>query len=675
MFIKRFIITLAAITLTTAVQAQRETATIGDDWSFSLGDDITPGALITVNIPHTYNYDALGVNARYRGAANYINNISIPAHFEKKRIFLKFNSVGSDANVYVNGRFAGEHKGAYTAFTIEITDFVKPGGSNSIWLRVNNSHQFDYIPINGGFNHYGGLTGDVQIIATEQACISPLDRGSEGVFIKQTKITDEKASINTIVKLSSKKSGTYSVVVNAITPENNRIAARGESKVKIDKEATADISLSIDNPRLWNGIRDAYMYDFVVCLYDDKIMIDSVKVSSGLRYYKIDAAQGFFLNGKPYKLQGVTYIADRSIRGSALHPNDIEDDTEMMLEMGVNAVRMKNYPHNDYFYSLCDKYGIILWSEIPLVGPEIITDNGYINKPSLKQSASAQLSEMIAQRCNHPSVFFWGLFSNLSTRGDSPVEFIKELNQLAHRADPTRPTVASSNQDGDINFITDLIGWSQYLGWREGAAGDVNLWLGQLTREWPKLKSGIGEYGAGGSILHNENSPPRRPAANESRHPESWQTAYHEQVYPIISQYASLWGSFIHTMFDFGSPTYTGGDTPGICDMGLVTYDRRFKKDAFYFYKAQWNKDEPFVFIAEKRWNKRGRRSQKNIKVFSNQDEVELIVNGASLGRIAGQNGIFRWDNIPLKDGRNTIEAFSGRVGDATEITVNSLNF
>lgn len=652
--------------------ASREVINLNRNWQFSLSNDLRPSSRATVNLPHTWNYDAISTKKEYyRGIGNYMKEITAPAGWSGKKVYIRFYGVNSEANVFVNGKFVGEHKGGYTAFTYDITPFIRTGESNNIWVRVSNAPQLDYMPINGDFNIYGGIYRDVELIVTYPVHISLTDNSSNGIYLKQTEVTDEKAKIDATVKVNGLGSGNYTVAVDVNDSDSDFTLFSNSDKVKLDKgEGLVTIPLEIDSPRLWNGIRDAFRYNFVVRIKDGTTTLDSLTVPMGVRYFSIDPQQGFMLNGKPYPLRGVTHYQDRNGVGSAFRNRQHDEDFDLMLEMGVNAVRMTNYPQDPYFYDLCDRYGMIVWSELPLVGPETILDNGYINKESFKENGKQQLAEMISQRFNNTSVFFWGLFSNLTTRGsDDPVGYIKELNQLAHELDPTRPTIGSSNQDGGINFVTDLIGWSQYLGWQKGQVADVDIWLGQLTKGWSQLKSAIGEYGAGGSILHQEDSL-QRPNPSRNWHPERWQTNYHEQFYSILKKYPMIWGSFINTMFDFGSVNYRGGDTPGVSDFGLVTYDRREKKDAFYFYKANWNKNQPFVYITERRWDERTSPVQ-TIKVFSNQDEVELIVNGESHGQILGKNGVFTWENIRLSDGVNIIEAYSGRVRDEADITIN----
>ena len=651
----------------------REIVNINRNWQFTYTSDLR--SRTTVDVPHTWNHDAISSQLLYaRGLANYIKDVHIPQDWQNKRIYIRFYGVNSEANLFVNGQYVGEHKGGYTGFTFEITPFLKTG-SNNIWVRVSNAPQLDYIPINSDFDIYGGIYRDVELIAVDQTHFALDDYGSDGVYLKQTSVTDREAKINATVKINGVRNANYTVSMTVKDPQTDSVLVSQSARIKADKgSGSVDIPLAIENPRLWHGVYDPFRYDFRVELKDGDKLLDWITIPMGVRYYAIDPANGFMLNGRVYPLHGVTRFEDRSNSGNAYHPRMHDEDFALIREMGANAVRMTNYPHSPYFYELCDRNGVIVWSEIPFTAPEFGADNGFINKPTFKENARRQLSEMILQRYNNTSVFFWGIFSNLSTRGsDDPVEYIKELNQTAKTLDPTRTTVAASNQDGPINFITDAVGWSQYLGWREGQPADVNLWLSQLTTNWRQLRSGIGEYGAGGSLLHQSDTL-RRPNPRERLHPERWQTHYHEQAYPIIQKYPSIWGSFVHSMFDFGEVNYRSGDTPGVCNFGLVSYDRKDRKDAFYFYKANWNAMEPFVHIAEKRWDERTNPVQ-TIIVFSNRLEVELFLNGVSQGTKNGVNGTFRWEQVRMNEGTNTLEVRTDYdLSDEARVTIRRAN-
>lgn len=657
---KRFFLYILFLTFSVAgTLSAREVININRNWQFSYTSDLR--SRTTVDVPHIWNYDAISTRMVYnRGLASYIKEFRAPSGWSNKRVYIRFYGVNSEANLFVNGNFVGEHKGGYTAFTFDITPYLKPGSVNNVWMRVSNAPQLDYMPISSDFNIYGGIYRDVELIVVDPAHFSLSELGSDGVRLQQVRVTDETARVEAQVKLTLPGNGNYTVTVDVKNPDTDSILVSNSGKVKIDKGiASVTVPVTIQDPRLWHGTLDPYQYDFQLTLKEGEKVHDALTIPMGLRYFSIDPEQGFMLNGRSYPIHGVTHYEDRGGGvGSAYRQRMFDEDFDLIREMGANAVRMTNYPHDPYFYELCDRHGVIVWSEIPFVSPEFGAENGFINKESFMKNGKTQLSEMIYQHYNHTSVFFWGIFSNLLTRGtDSPVEYVEELNRLAKTLDPDRITISSSNQDGPINFVTEAIGWSQYLGWREGQVSDLDIWLSQLTRNWKNLKSCIGEYGAGGSIFHQTDTL-RRPDTRERLHPERWQTHYHEEFYPILQKYPNIWGSFLQSMFDFGEVSYRGGDTPGINDFGLVSYDRKEKKDAFYFYKANWNNVDGFVHIAEKRWDVRSHPVQ-TVTVYSNRSEVELFVNGESQGTKRGTYGVFRWERVRMSEGENSLEVYA----------------
>ena len=301
-----------------------------------------------------------------------------------------------------------------------------------------------------------------------------------------------------------------------------------------------------------------------------------------------------------------------------------------------------------------DQSGIITWAEIPFIGPGGYADKGFIDSEAFKKNGEEQLKELIRQNYNHPSICFWGLFNELTERGDNPVTYITELNELAHSEDPTRLTTSASNQNGGLNFITDCIAWNRYDGWYGGMPDALAKFLDQTHNQYPQLRIAISEYGAGASIYHQSDSL-KRPNPAGWWHPENWQTFYHIENWKIIHERPFVWGSFIWNMFDFGAAHRREGDRPGINDKGLVTFDRKYKKDAFYFYKANWNKTDPMVHLAEKRCDMRP-TAQQNFMAFTNLPEVELFVNGKSMGKQKPDRyAIVKWEQIELPPGKNTI--------------------
>lgn len=637
---------------------QREQHLLNSNWSFSFGYETKPDLWTRIEIPHTWNKeDALnGKIDYYRGQATYEKVLFVDKAWEGKRLFLKFEGVNTVCNVFINDKHLGEHRGGYTAFIFEITDRVKFGSDNKIRVRVSNALQLDVMPLVGDFNFYGGIYRDVNLIITDKSCISPLDFASSGVYLTQSTVTKEKAAVNAKVLISNGNKETNNYVVQVDVKDGSKIIYTKTASVKVEAGIQTEVSLplKVSNPHLWNGRKDPFIYTTVVSLKQNDKVLDIVEQPLGLRFYNVDPDKGFFLNGEHLQLRGVCRHQDHSEIGNALHPEDQEEDIALMLEMGVNAIRLSHYPNAPYFYDLLDKNGIVTWSEIPFVGPGGYRDQGFVDQPSFRENGKRQLVEMIRQNYNHPGVCFWGLFNELKITGDSPVEYLKELNTMAHQEDPSRITTAASFIDGEINEISDLICWNKYFGWYGGDPKEVGKWADEAHQKLPKLKIGISEYGAGASIYHHEEDL-NKPNPSGYWHPEAWQAYYHEENWRQINERPFLWGTFIWNMFDFGAAHRTEGDRPGRNDKGLVTIDRKVKKDAFWFYKANWNKSEPVLYIADRRFVNRTKETT-NIKVYSNFPEVELFINGFSQGKRKGEYAIFNWDTVSLIKGKNRIE-------------------
>lgn len=642
--------------------AQRQDILLNNDWNFRFSHQVQKGTEVRVDLPHTWNaQDALSGKIDYkRGIGNYEKNLFIRSEWKGKRLFIRFEGVNNIADVFVNRRHIGEHRGGYGAFIFEITGKVEYGKENSILVRVNNGEQLDIMPLVGDFNFYGGIYRDVHLLITDETCISPLNYASPGVRLIQDSVSHKYAKVRAVVDLSNGDSGNREVELNVRLLDGQRVVKEGTKKVNLSGNAAMqqEFTFEIDQPHLWNGRQDPFLYQAEVTLSRNGQMVDRVTQPLGLRFYRIDPDKGFFLNGKHLPLQGVCRHQDRSEVGNALRPQHHEEDAALMLEMGVNAVRLAHYPQATYFYDLMDKNGIIVWAEIPFVGPGGYNDKGFVDLPAFRANGKEQLKELIRQHYNHPSICVWGLFNELTELGDNPVEYIKELNVLAHQEDPTRLTTSASNQMGDLNFITDAIAWNRYDGWYGGTPADLGKWLDRMHKDHPEICIAISEYGAGASIYHQQDSLVKT-VPTSWWHPENWQTYYHIENWKTISSRPYVWGSFVWNMFDFGAAHRTEGDRPGINDKGLVTFDRKVRKDAFYFYKANWNGEEPMLYLTGKRNTARTQRLQ-TIIAFTNQSGAELFVNGKSYGKaIPDSYAILEWKNVELQPGENEIKVVS----------------
>ena len=639
--------------------AQRQDILLNNDWNFRFSHQVQKGTEVRVDLPHTWNaQDALSGKIDYkRGIGNYEKNLFIRPEWKGKRLFIRFEGVNNIADVFINRRHIGEHRGGYGAFIFEITGKVEYGKENSILVRVNNGEQLDIMPLVGDFNFYGGIYRDVHLLITDETCISPLDYASPGVRLIQDSVSHRYAKVRAIVDLSNGSSGNQEVELNVRLLDGQRVVKEGTKNVNLsgNEVMQQELTFEIDQPHLWNGRQDPFLYQAEVTLFRNGQMVDRVTQPLGLRFYRIDSDKGFFLNGKHLPLKGVCRHQDRSEVGNALRPQHHEEDAALMLEMGVNAVRLAHYPQATYFYDLMDKNGIIVWAEIPFVGPGGYNDKGFVDLPAFRANGKEQLKELIRQHYNHPSICVWGLFNELTELGDNPVEYIKELNVLAHQEDTTRPTTSASNQMGDLNFITDAIAWNRYDGWYGGTPADLGKWLDRMHKDHPEICIAISEYGAGASIYHQQDSLVKT-VPTSWWHPENWQTYYHIENWKTISSRPYVWGSFVWNMFDFGAAHRTEGDRPGINDKGLVTFDRKVRKDAFYFYKANWNREKPMLYLTGKRNTVRTQRLQ-TITAFTNLSGAELFVNGKSYGKaIPDSYAILEWKNVELEPGENEIK-------------------
>jgi beta-galactosidase len=639
----------------------RQTFLINSNWNFSYGYEFVD-KWQRVELPHTWNqYDALnGKLDYYRGIGIYQKSIKIDKAWKGKRLFIKFDGANTVTNLFINDCHVGEHRGGYTAFIFEITGHVKYGEENTFLVKVNNAPQLDIMPLTGDFNIYGGIYRDVHLIITGKACISPLDYASPGVYLTTKALSKEKAEVEVRVLVNNGNSQihVFDVQVDVFNGTQNVFSNVVSCKLRALEQTDQRIPISISNPRMWNGLKDPFFYKAVISLKENGEVIDQVIQPLGLRSFYVDAEKGFFLNGEHLQLRGINRHQDYLELGSAILPQQNEEDVALLVEMGCNAIRVSHYPQSPYLYDLLDKNGIVTWTEIPFEGPGGYRGTGFVNQPSFRENGKQQLKELIRQNYNHPGICFWGLFNELKMEGDSPVEYLKELNSLAHQEDPSRITTGASFIDGPVNEVSDLIGWNKYFGWYGGDVRYLGSWIEDKHKSFPGLKICISEYGAGASIYHHEDSLVQ-PVPNSYWHPEAWQAYYHEVNWKIINEHPYIWGSFIWNLTDFSAAHRTEGDRNGRNDKGLVTYDRKVKKDAYWFYKANWNNTEPVLYIANRRYINRTNPITQ-IKVYSNLKDVELKVNGKSYGKInIGTYATYLWNKVRLLKGQNLIEVLA----------------
>ncbi len=657
--------------------AARDVFNLSAGWTFFTSDDPSTDGAANVNLPHIL---------ATTGTFNYIKQIAVPASWEGRRVFLRIGGAANVADVFIDGLHCATHRGASAPFTVEITRLLRWGTPATVRIVADSSPRLDVLPIAGREKVYGGLYRGVELIVCDPLAISPAapfdgnpDMGTtDGLWIATDRLTpghaEGRVRLGLLTPAGTPAADMLSATDETTTPDGSFARVRfldaegnlaAQSSLPVTS-ATLDIPFTLSDPHLWQGADDPYLYEVEVTLFGpDGTQTDRLTTTTGFRTVAIDPEGNFTLNGRPITIHGVVLQRDRMMVGTALTPFQIEEDVALILEMGANAVRVAGGRHSDYFYTLCDESGLLVMSDGPFTGAAYPTDIDFVDTPAFRDNGRRQLGEMISGLYNHPSVVAWGVFSNVTARGGNPVPYIRALTELVRDLDPSRLTAAGSTQDGEVNFITDIVSFDLSLGWESGLPDGVVLWLDQLRTGWPYLRAGI-SYGAGASILH-QSERLERPSSTDGYHPEGWQTFFHEEYVRYAVDAPGLWGVFVANMFDTGEAKVPPGSLTAsvaagvgvggaIDDRGLVTFDRKDRKDAFWLYKALWNTSDPFVRIAGSRLDGRSERRQ-TIRVYSNRGEVELFVGGRSQGRHTGERGVFVWSDVNLRPGLNRLEA------------------
>ena len=648
---------LSALLLSTSLMA-RDIQSFNEDWKFtptrSVGGGwggMAGGGGKSVTLPHTWNAEDFMSDEGYRrGYGTYTKQFDVPDSYRGKRVFVKFEGAGSMATVLVNGTIVGEHKGAYNTFTFEITNLLKIGATNTIIVLCNNEQRFDIAPQGGDFNIYGGLYRDAWLEVMEPQCISPLYYSSNGVLVHQNLVNEKRAELNAEVHLSTLSDYQGCEVEFQLQDAGGKVvASKASTQVNNDR---ATCFLGLDNPHLWNGKNDPYLYNAVTILKKDGKEIDRVEEKIGLRYFWVDSEKGFFLNGKHLKLQGVCRHQDWLGIASALKQENHLIDYAFFDEIGANALRLAHYPQAKFMFQEADRRGYIVWEEIPFVG-------SYVDHESFDENLVTQLKEMIIQNYNHPSICFWGLENEIHNKID---RIVGVMNDIAHELDPQRQTVIATDQEHSHCLITDSFGWNKYFGWYYDTVSDFGPFLDDFHKRFPNQKLAISEYGGGGTFSQHvskygpEDEVDVRSVSRGRNHPQEKQTYIHINSWKTIAERDYLWGSFLWNMFDFGSALRREGDTNNQNDKGLVSQDRKQRKDAFYFYKANWNKSEQTTHLCSKTFTDRS-EDVTDIIVFTTDPSVSLKINGKTIATVkadAYRTATFK--DVKLSKGENRVE-------------------
>jgi beta-galactosidase len=653
-----FIATLAS------ASGPRQVIPFNSDWRFLRHESSTASQLTSsepdwqkVSLPHDWNVaDVLPGTKMYAGPAWYRKQFLAPKQWTGKRVFVRFGAASLMADVYLNGQKLGQHRGGFAAFSYEISSALKIGQTNLFAVRVDN-RRGEISPLGGDFTIPGGLYRPAELIITNPTNITPVDFASSGVYAKQSSVTSEIAKIEVTTKLSNSSLAAVQGAVRAeLLDATGRSVALTESPLEIATGSPTESvqKLVVSKPHLWNGVKDPYRYRLKVDVLVGKQVVDEVTQSIGLRSFSVDPLHGYVLNGHVMQIHGVDLHQDGGDHGWAVTPQDEERDLKIIREMGIDGLRLAHYQHSDHFHDLCDRAGVLLWSELAVV-------NNLDASDEFRDNVHQQLRELILQNYNHPSIVMWSMYNELASKNKTdPGQFVEDLNQLSHTLDPTRPTTGAASGDTMWNLPTvmnavDLVSLNLYQGWYGGKASQMGPEIDRFNTRYGSKGVSISEYGGGASVKQHDQLLLKQPSPNSRWHPEEYQAVLHEETYHQIAARPFVWGSFVWVMFDFPSAGRHEGDTDGINDKGLVTRDRKVKKDAFYFYKAHWS-DTPFVYITSRRDDHRTASSTR-VKIYSNCPSVSLTVNGKLYPLVVQKDEhIYIAEGIPLIEGDNVIE-------------------
>ncbi|MBI9015226.1 MAG: DUF4982 domain-containing protein [Clostridiales bacterium] len=637
---------------------------ISEGWLFTKSEVDVKNPEMTdaeaINIPHTWN--ALdgqdGGNDYHRGECFYKKELLIDESYNSKNLYLEFEAANSVAKVYVNGKFLTVHRGGYSTFRVNITDVVKFDEANIILVSVDNSHIEEVYPLMADFTFGGGLYRKVSLQVTNDVHFDMMDHGSPAVFVSQKNITDELAVIGIDAKMVNEAVEPVKVKWTAeLKDHEGNVLKQVAQEAIVHDQATFIDEMSLENPTLWQGVENPYLYTVESKLFVNNELVDDRIIPTGLRYYVVDPEKGFFLNGKPWKLNGVSRHQCRRDMGWALTEKEQIEDMEIIKEMGANSIRLAHYQHNQYFYDLCDLYGMVIWAEIPYISMSSKTD-------PTGENAKSQMVELIRQNYNHSSICFWGVQNEITIAGqlNRTPDIVKSLNELTKKEDPYRVTTQAQvghhpDEDG-MNYITDTLAYNKYYGWYYDEVEDFDVWLTNFKQKNPNTPLGISEYGCEAILQYHTDEPKR------SDYTEEYQTLYHEKVLQIFDKHEQIWGTYVWNMFDFACDMRDEGGVKGMNNKGLVTHDRKTRKDSFYWYKANWA-SEPVLHLTSKRFVDRV-SSEIEVKVYSNLDSVTLFVNGEEIGTMTSDNHVFKFENVKITDGNNDLKVVSGEHVDTS---------
>ena len=654
----------AALGVSAAEGGGRRVIPLRDGWRFHFGE--TPGAQApafddrtwdAVAVPHTWNTDDTTSPQMRRGPGWYRRRFATPELSRGERVYLDFRAVSLVATVWLNGRQLGTHDNGFAAFRFDATDLLRTDGDNQLVVLADTTWRDDLPPREGDFSLCGGIYRDVSLLITPAVAIDPLDHAGPGVYLTTPEITADDAKLRARVLILNTLDRPQALNVRLVLLAAGG-AAVGEATVKHlapSGGSEAVLELTAAKPRRWNARKDPYLYTAKVTLAPDAseaAALDAVIQPVGFRTFRIDPERGFILNDEPYDLRGVNLHQERPGKSWAVSPADHEQDYRLMLEMGVTFVRAVHYQHDEFAYTLADRLGLVIWTEHALV-------NTVSASPRFAERCALQVRELIRQNFNHPSIMFWGVGNEVQTNKPAAKPLLEMLTREVRLEDPARLSTLATNYAEPVGaYGLDSVAHNQYHGWYRNTAEEFATWLDGQRAKTPGQSLGMSEYGAGAGVSIHSATPVKQD------HSEEYQAYYHEVYWRALRARPWVWCKTIWVMFDFASAGRKEGELPGINDKGLVTRDRLTRKDAFYWYQANWT-DAPMVHITSGRFTART-SAVTEVKIYSNAPSVELRLNGRSLGTRPVDDHIVRWPDVTLAAGENRIEAVAR--SNATEV-------
>lgn len=622
----------------------RQTYKINDDWIF-IKENVGMEAAMTavgdhISLPHTWNAEdgQDGGNDYYRGTCWYVKKFVRPELMEEEEAWIEFRGVGMSANVYVNGQKLAQHEGGYSTFRVNITEVLQE--ENVLAISVDNGVNRRVYPQKADFTFYGGIYRDVYLITVPKEHFALGYFGGNGIKVTpQVTLGNPDAKIK--IEAWTENVTSEGKTVITIHDADKNVVASTETEVA---ENHLEAELTIKNVSLWDGLENPYLYTVTVQLFEMDKAIDEIDTRFGCRTYSVDPEKGFFLNGRSYPLCGVARHQDRRDAGNALTKEMHREDMDIICELGANTIRLAHYQHDQYFYDLCDERGLIVWAEIPYITEHM---------PEGRENTISQMTELVIQNYNHPSIICWGLSNEITTSGGVTEDLMENhviLNELCHKLDATRPTTMANvfilDTAESIVKLPDIRAYNLYYGWYVGEKEENDTWFDSFHAKYPDTAIGLSEYGADATICYQTGKP------EKGDYTEEYQAVYHEHMLKMWKERPYIWAMHVWNMFDFAADGREDGGEKGVNHKGLVTFDRKIKKDAFYIYKAYLSK-EPFVHVCGSRYIDRA-EDITEVKVYSNLPKVTLFVDGMK-AEAKEADKIFVFE-VPI-NGEHSIEA------------------